>query len=194
MRVGGGRGLEAGGAREHRVRVALTRCRTGELVTFSKFDGLHHLVTGLVAGAAIPPSFHPFDMIGRRGRATFPVHHGFRLQASECEATADDEWYVDGGIASAAGPDFDPALRTLVVTPISGGGVNDDRISPRDPTSSWVPDLTVAGLRVQPSLRNLRRMQLSVTADEAALADQFARGTDDGHEWLETLRSRAGGS
>ena len=182
-----------------RVHVALTRCRTGDAATLSEFESLEHLATALVAGAAIPPSFHPFDMFrgedhpspGTRRRATYPYHHGFRLDTAT-EASASDEWFVDGGIAAAAGPtaqlDERTGLNAVVVAPFSGGDDPVARLSPRDPRTlplGALPDVVVGGnLRVRPTLRNLRRLQHSVAADEAVLRDFYARGVDDGFAWL----------
>ena len=52
-------------------------------------------------------------------------------------------------------------------------------------TLGALPDVVVGGnLRVRPTLRNLRRLQHSVAADEAVLRDFYARGVDDGFAWL----------
>ena len=185
-----------------RVHVALTRCRTGEAVSLSEFESLKHLATALVAGAAIPPSFHPFDMFrgedrpsqASERRATYPYHHGFRVDTAT-EASSKDEWFVDGGIAAAAGPtaqlEARAGLGAVVIAPVSGGddpAARPRRVSPRDPRTpplGALPDVLVGGnLRVRPTLRNLRRLQLSVAADEAALRDYYARGVDDGLAWL----------
>jgi hypothetical protein len=190
-----------------RVGVALTRCADGAPAVLSRFDDLEHLMVGLAAGAAIPPSFHPMDMLRTRG-PTFPEEDGVRVRGVRVSGAAndgsgsgseEDSYFVDGGIAAGAGPRFPGELRTIVIAPVSGGegygAVN--RISPPDlprgRLGAWVPDVSVGGnLRVRPTLLNLRRLQLALGAgaSEAALRGQFACGVDDGRAWL----SRGGSS
>ena len=118
-----------------RLFLSATHCRTGRNALFSRFESAEMLQRCVLASAAIPRAFHPFDMLKRN--PTYPEAGGI-IVPTRCEsdggtAAARDappgelpfsphgEAFVDGGITNTA-PLLDAlcGAHTLTVSPVSG--------------------------------------------------------------------------
>ena len=194
--------------------LSATHCRTGTNVLFSRFSSAAALQKCLHASAAIPKSFHPFDLT--RSRPTYAEAGGI-IVPSECEAdgglaaSARDgaatgeqlpfsphgEAYVDGGITNTA-PVLQHVVRnahTLTVSPVSGPqgclqpasttATAHWHLTPLD-TSPRLPLVApkLAGMRCYLSVDNIRALQTSMGAGPRTLERWYERGQQDAERFL----------
>lgn len=164
------------------LHVATTRCVDGapHLFGFPK-DRLcdkEHLLKCLRASCAIPPHFHPADVLPHRTPATYPDGDGVAIHGLS---------YVDGGIAAPAPRAHLDAMDggcRVVISPISGGTreARAVRISPADASWKFPWDLECrGGFRVHPSVQNARALQVAAgAASSAVLREWYERGVEDG--------------
>jgi len=194
--------------------LSATHCRTGTNVLFSRFSSNAKLQRCLLASAAIPSDFHPFDLLHRGRRPTYAEAGGI-IVPSDCEsdggstAAVRDAWadgrlpfsphgeaYVDGGITNTA-PLLAEACdaHTLTVSPISGpqGCLQGPSVSqpahyhlaPQD-HSLRAPGVAprLAGMRCYLSVDNLRAFRVSVGASRRMLVRWYERGVADAEQFL----------
>ena len=193
--------------RSQSLFLSATHCRTGRSALFSNFRSPAELQRCVLASAAIPRGFHPFDLL--RSRPTYPEGSGIVIDPS-CEwdggaAAADDavdgtlpfsphgEAYVDGGLSDSA-PRLPPSIGVdaLTITPISGpqgrlvdGPPSHFHLAPLD-DSPRVPLIAprLAGMRVYLSRDNLQAFGASLGASPRKLEDWHRRGELDAERFL----------
>mmetsp|Transcript_25273 Transcript_25273/g.37221 ORF Transcript_25273/g.37221 Transcript_25273/m.37221 type:complete len:318 (+) Transcript_25273:56-1009(+) len=140
------------------------------------------------ASCAIPPSFHPWDVLSPLSKYhnQVPSYHD-----SEGIKLEDGCHHVDGGISAPAPPtphhdrDEDDACR-IVISPISGSGRN--RISPKNDDDAWtfLPEFKCrGGFHVRPSIQNLRALRVAMGAtSKQELMGWYRRGEEDAERFV----------
>ena len=207
-------GAAEGATAKQSLFLSATHCRTGTNALFSRFGSNAKLQRCLLASAAIPSDFHPFDLLQRGRRPTYAEAGGIivppdcesdgGLMAAVRDARTDGtlpfsphgEAYVDGGITNTA-PLLAEACdaHTLTVSPIGGpqgclqapsaSQPGHYHLAPLD-QSLRVPGVAprLAGMRCYLSVDSLRALRASVGASPRTLKRWYECGVADAEQFL----------